>query len=170
MAFKRSWVRFPLSPPALKNTIYSSKSCRFTCYMWCFLLWAQFRHRILGTGSVRRREVGDREGADAKGNIYFFNLLLTFGVKRVIICIYICRNQMAVASGERLRQDEIIFAGIGVVVAERGGLRYGRGRFPKNSCCIERIGFRRAEMYFLEREGRTAKNFQKIFINRRTYA
>lgn len=51
---------------------------------------------------------------------------------------------MAAASGERLRQDEIISAGIGVVVAERERLRYGRGaisekqrarradRFPKD--------------------------------------
>ena len=43
MAFKRSWVRFPLSPPAIKNTIYSSRSCRFTCYMWCFFMWKSER-------------------------------------------------------------------------------------------------------------------------------
>ena len=43
MAFKRSWVRFPLSPPVIKNTIYSSKSCRFTCYMWCFFMWKRER-------------------------------------------------------------------------------------------------------------------------------
>lgn len=77
---------------------------------------------------------------------------------------------MAAASGERLRQDEIIFAGIGVVVAERERLRYGRGRFLKNSGRVEQIGFRRTEMYVLARERRMAKNFQKIFINRRTYA
>lgn len=77
---------------------------------------------------------------------------------------------MAAASGERLRQDEIIFAGIGVVVAERERLRYGRGRFLKNSGRVEQIGFRRTEMYVLARERRMEKNFQKIFINRRTYA
>ena len=69
---------------------------------------------------------------------------------------------MAAASGERLRQDEIIFAGIRAVFAERGRLRYGRGRFPKNSGRVEQIGFRRTEMCFLERERRTEKIFKKF--------
>ena len=58
-----------------------------------YVVFFCFGHNLgtgsFGTGSVRRREVEDREGADAEDNIYFFNLLLTFGVKRVIMYIYV---------------------------------------------------------------------------------